>query len=179
VAPAIGAPLAVASVAADFGNDMTGRMLDGDPRTAWSTGRVQAGGESLIIDLGRAQDLSAVQLTQGPFTLDFPRALSVECSADAQRWEVCWRGSTIALALRAMLDDPLAGALTIPLTARAVRYVRLRQTAADPANGWAVAELRVFGRRPDIVTAAARGIRLRPIPGFGEIETNPWNLVSP
>ena len=51
-----------------------------------------------------------------------------------------------ALALRGMLDDPKTGALTIHLSAQGVRYLRLRQTGADPVVGWAVAELAVFGR---------------------------------
>ena len=70
----------------------------------------------------------------------------MECSADRERWLSCWSGSAPALAMRAMLDDPTTGALTIRLSAQGVRYVRLRQTAADPVVGWAVAELAVFGR---------------------------------
>ena len=142
----IGAPLRVQSVTANMRNEAVGQMLDGDPQTAWSTGHVQAGGESLVIDLGRSQDLSAVRLTLGPFRADFPRSLSVECSVDQRQWNTCWRGSAMALALRAVLDDPLIDSMVISLSARAVRYVRLRQTSADPVNGWAVAELSVFGR---------------------------------
>jgi hypothetical protein len=145
---AIGPPLPVASVAAGERNDIAGLMLDGDRRTAWSTGRRQSGDEWLLIDLGRPQDVAGLRLMQGPFTLDFPRALAVECSTDRLDWRTCWRGSTMALALRAMLADPLAGAIMVPVAARHVRYVRLRQTAADPANGWAVAELTLFGRQP-------------------------------
>lgn len=144
--PAIGAPLRVQSVTADVRNEAVGLMLDGDPRTAWSTGRAQAGGESLVIDLGGSQNLSAVRLTLGRFTLDFPRGLSVDCSPDRQQWDTCWRGSAAALALRAVLDDPLTGSMIIPVSAHAVRYVRLRQTSADPVSGWTVAELGVFGR---------------------------------
>ena len=51
-----------------------------------------------------------------------------------------------ALAMRAMLDDPTVGALTIRLSAQGVRYVRLRQTGSDAKVDWAVAELGVFGR---------------------------------
>jgi hypothetical protein len=72
--------------------------------------------------------------------------LSVDCSSDRERWSSCWSGSAPALALRGMLDDPTTGALTMHLSARGVRYLRLRQTGADPVVGWAVAELAVFGR---------------------------------
>ena len=144
--PALGPPLHVQSVTADAHREAVGQILDGDLRTAWSTGRAQAGGESLVIDLGRTDDLSAVQLAVGPYTMDFPRGLSVDCSADREHWSACWRGSAVALAMRAMLDDATTGAMTIPLAAQGVRYVRLRQTAADRVAGWAVAELGVFGR---------------------------------
>ena len=144
----LGSPLHVQSIAADLRGEAVGQMLDGDLRTAWSTGRAQAGGESLVIDLGRIADVSAVRLAQGPYSMDFPRGLSVDCSADREHWSSCWSGSAPALAMRAMLDDPQTGALTIRLSAEGVRYVRLRQTAADPVVGWAVAELGVFGRQP-------------------------------
>ena len=120
-------------------------MLDGDVHTAWSTGRAQAGGEELSIDLGRPADLSGVRLTLGPFLQDFPRRLSVECSGDRHRWDTCWSGSGASLALRAVLADPLTATMILPVTARAVRYLRVRQTGVDPVNGWAVAELAVFG----------------------------------
>ena len=147
--PAIGPPLRVQSITADIHGETVGQMQDGDLRTAWSTGRPQAGGESLVIDLGRPTDLSAVQIAQGQFSMDFPRGLSVDCSTDRERWLSCWSGSAPALAMRAMLDDPTTGALTIRLSAQGIRYVRVRQTAADPVAGWAVAELTVFGRHPD------------------------------
>jgi hypothetical protein len=143
--PPLGPPLRVQAITANRRGEAAGQMLDGDLRTAWSSGRPQAGGESLEIDLGQPRDLSAVRLAQGPYTMGFPRGLSVECSADRERWSPCWSGSSPALAMRAMLDDPVAGALTIPLSAHGVRYVRLRQTAADPVVDWAVAELTVFG----------------------------------
>ena len=70
----------------------------------------------------------------------------MECSADGSQWDTCWRGSAAALAVRAMLDDPLTGAMRLHVAANGVRYVRIRQTAGDSVNGWAVAELAVFGR---------------------------------
>ena len=135
----------IVSVQANLRNDAVAGMLDGDVHTAWSTGRAQAGGEELSIDLGRPADLSGVSLTLGPFLQEFPRRLSVECSGDRHRWDTCWSGSGASLALRAVLADPLTATMILPVTARAVRYLRVRQTGVDPVNGWAVAELAVFG----------------------------------
>jgi hypothetical protein len=144
--PPFGPALHVQSITADLRGDAVALMQDGDLRTAWSTGRPQTGGETLVIDLGQAADLSAVRLSLGPFTMSFPRGLSVECSADRERWSSCWSGSAAALAVRAMLDDPTAGPLTIRLSAQGVRYVLLRQTASETKVDWAVAELAVFGK---------------------------------
>jgi hypothetical protein len=144
--PAPGPRLPIRSVAANFQNDAVSRMLDGDPTTAWSTGRIQTGGEELLIDLGRPSEVADVRLTLGPFFSDFPRRLSVECSVDRRQWDVCWRGSAAALALRATLDDPLIATIIIPVAGRSAQYVRLRQTGVDAVNGWAVAELAVIGR---------------------------------
>ncbi|HEY2150985.1 MAG TPA: discoidin domain-containing protein [Vicinamibacterales bacterium] len=143
---AAGALLSIQSVTANFRNNAVGQMLDGKATTAWSTGQVQAGNESVLIDLGRRRDVSGVALALGPFALDFPRALLVECSADQLQWTECWQGSSTALAMRAAIDAPLSPVIRIPVAALAVRYIRLHQTAADPTNGWAIAELTVFGR---------------------------------
>jgi hypothetical protein len=121
-------------------------MLDGKATTAWSTGQVQAGNESVLIDLGRRRDVSGVGLALGPFALGFPRALLVDCSADQLQWTVCWRGSSTALAMRAAIDAPLSSVIRIPVSALAARYIRLHQTSTDPTDEWAIAELTVFGR---------------------------------
>jgi hypothetical protein len=141
-----GAPLSIQSVTANFRNETVGRMLDGKATTAWSTGQVQAGNESVLIDLGRRRDVSGVGLALGPFALGFPRALLVDCSADQLQWTVCWRGSSTALAMRAAIDAPLSSVIRIPVSALAARYIRLHQTSTDPTDEWAIAELTVFGR---------------------------------
>jgi F5/8 type C domain len=141
-----GAPLSIQSVTANFRNEAVGQMLDGKATTAWSTGQVQAGNETVLIDLGRPRDVTGLALALGPFVLDFPRALLIECSADQQQWTECWRGSSTALAMRAAIDAPLSPVIRIPMTATAARYLRLRQTSADPTNGWAITELTVLGR---------------------------------
>jgi hypothetical protein len=138
--------LAVASVTANVGPDWVGRMLDGDLNTEWNSRRVQAGGEEVAIDLGADRDVSGVSMSLGPFTFDFPRRLVVDCASGSGAWQECWRGSTTALAMRAVLTDEGNPVITIPIERAAVRRLRLRQTAVDPRNGWSIAELAVFGR---------------------------------
>jgi hypothetical protein len=141
-----GVRLPVVSVTANVGPDWVGRMLDGDVRTEWNSRRVQAGGEEVAIDLGAEHDVSHIRMSLGPFTFDFPRRLVVECASASGRWQECWRGSTTALAMRAVVADPGNPVIAIPIDRTGVRRLRLRQTAVDPANGWSIAELAVFGR---------------------------------
>jgi len=142
----LGGRLAIASVTANVGPDWVSRMLDGDLTTEWNSRRVQAGGEEVAIDLGMDREVSGVSMSLGPFTFDFPRRLVVECAGGSGNWQECWRGSTTALAMRAMLTDAGNPIITIPIGRPAVRRLRLRQIAADPTNGWSIAELAVFGR---------------------------------
>jgi F5/8 type C domain len=141
-----GAALPIRSIDPNTGADWASRMVDGDLRTEWNSKHVQAGDEEVVVDLGQARDVSAVRLDHGPFMGDFPRQLVVDCAAEGEAWQECWHGSSAALTLRAAIADPRTVALTIPIGRPAVRRLRLRQTAADPQNGWSIAELTVLGR---------------------------------
>jgi hypothetical protein len=139
-------PLPIASVSANVGPDGVSRLLDGDPYSAWNSRRVQTGGEEVAIDLGAEHFVAVVRLAMGPFIVDFPRRLAVECAGDGGDWHPCWSGSAAGLALRAVLEDSRTAPLTIPIGHDRVRRLRLRQTAADPMNGWSIGELAVLGR---------------------------------
>jgi hypothetical protein len=141
-----GVRLPVVSVTANVGPDWVGRMLDGDVRTEWNSRRVQGGREEVAIDLGAEHDVSRIRMSLGPFTFDFPRRLVVECGSATGSWQECWRGSTTALAMRAVVEDAGNPVIAIPIDRTGVRRLRLRQTAVDPTNGWSIAELAVFGR---------------------------------
>jgi hypothetical protein len=140
-----GAPLAIQSVVANVGGDRISRLLDGDPQTEWNSEQVQLGGEELVVDLGQERRVAGVRLDLGGFFSDYPRRLTIECSGDAGRWETCWQGSAGAIALRAVLADPLNARMSIPIARDGVRRLRLRQTGVDMLNGWSIAELTVLG----------------------------------
>ena len=143
---AAGAPLPIASVVANTGKDAVNLMVDGNPATAWSSQRVQAGDEEITIDLGADRTVEAVRLALGMFVDEFPRSLDVECAAAAAQWQPCWKGSVPALALGAVLADARVGAMMIPIGLDHIRRLRLRQTGADPVNRWSISELAVLGR---------------------------------
>lgn len=139
-------PLPIAAVTSNTeANDVT-RMLDGDLATWWNSGRVQGGGEEITIDLGAEHRVTAVRLTMGEVVVDFPRRLGIDCRGERGEFKPCWSGSAAGLALRAALENPRTAAMTIPIGLEHIRHLRLRQTGADPANGWSIAELAVLGR---------------------------------
>jgi hypothetical protein len=144
--PAFGGSLAIASVTANTRADSVSLMLDTDPLTAWSSGRPQAGGEAVMIDLGTDRTVDAVRLMLTAFVDDFPRRLEIDCAAEHGEWRPCWAGSTSGLALRAVLADARAAPLTIPIGLERVRRIRLSQTDRDPVNAWSIGELAVLGR---------------------------------
>jgi hypothetical protein len=137
--------LPIASLTANMGTADVSRALDGNLQTIWNSRQLQRGNEEIVIDLGQPRDVAAVRMELGPYRSDFPRALSVECAAEGEQFEPCWSGPAAALAVRGVLDDPVRAPLTVPINHR-VRWIRLRQTAADRFNGWSIAELQIIGR---------------------------------
>ena len=135
----------MAAITANLRNADIRAVQDGDELTVWNAGQLQRGNESVTMDLGRPRRVDVVQLDLGPYVQDFPRALAVDCAAEAGAWMDCWHGSTAAAALRGILSDPARAPITIPIQRDGVRFIRLRQTAVDNLNGWSIAELLVFG----------------------------------
>ena len=146
-AHAVDPPLPIRSIDASAGREGVARMLDGNLDTIWNSQRVQAGGEYVIVDLGRDRHVSAIRLTSGAFVGDYPRRLAVDCAADGvEDWSPCWSGSISGLLLRSLLDDAPHAAASIPIDRDHVRRLRLTQTAIDALNGWSIAELAALGR---------------------------------
>ena len=81
----------------------------------------------------------------GSYRVDFPRELLVEVSPDGVAWTKAWGGPTDAIAVLGALRSPREAPLVLPVGGRMARYIRLRQTAADPVFYWSIAELEVVG----------------------------------
>jgi hypothetical protein len=140
-----GARLQIARVDVNAQPGDAGLMLDGRATTAWSSRAPQTGSERIVVDLGAAQNVSAVRLDLGPFWPDYPRLLAIDCAADGNDWDQCWAGSPAALALEGALVDPRNPAMIAAIGRPAVRRIRLRQLGADQSNAWSIAELAVLG----------------------------------
>ena len=142
---AIGAPLPIERLEASVGNEDVPHALDGDLETRWSTGRPQAQGDELVIDLGRIQRVGGLELALGRFKADYPRDLQIEGSLDHLTWAPLWQGSTAGLAVGAAIENPRRLPLWIALAPIDARYLRLRQLGRDQRFYWTVAELVVRG----------------------------------
>ena len=140
------ATLPLREVTANAGVDWVPRMTDGNLATEWNSRRAQAGGEKIVIDLGRDRYVARIEMALGEFRSDFPRQFTVECASGAGAWASCWSGSAGRVAVRAMLDDARNPVLRVPIDRDGVRRLRIRQTGTDQNNGWSIAELAVRGR---------------------------------
>jgi hypothetical protein len=138
-----GAPLRVESVTTSTNTRDINAILDGDFDTRWHTPR-QAGGESIVADLGREQRVSAVVLCLGAYPGQYPRGLTLEVSADGATWSPVYNGGTALETYDAALRAPREVPVTLAVHLDRVRFIRLRQTASEPNYGWTIVELRVI-----------------------------------
>lgn len=137
------------------GADVTVQMGDGDPFSRWQTPAAQRQGEGLLVDLPETMTVTAVELGQGAYPLDYPSHLRVEARTDAG-WETIFLGRVAAGALRATLAVP-----TNPVFAVSTRPVRTRALRLVAADGhetyfWSVSSLaiRAAPERPSPPPAA-------------------------
>lgn len=133
-----------------LGGSPTGQPLaaarDGDPATRWHTGRPQAPGQELVLDLGRETDLTGVWLEVGKWTADQPRGLAVEVWRDGawravpglwlDRGPLAWAGQRLVVLG--------GGRLAARFPRLSAARLRLTQTGAHGTFYWSVAEMGIF-----------------------------------
>jgi hypothetical protein len=134
----------VARLAATHSHDRVGRMIDGDILSRWDTAGPQDPTSAVTIDLGAQRQVEGVETLIGGYLADFPRALTIEVSADGTTWEEAWQGKPALMTYISALETPLTVPLRFPLN-RSARLIRLRQTDADRIFYWSIAELHVYG----------------------------------
>jgi hypothetical protein len=127
-------------------NDLGPAAFDGDLISRWHTGRPQAPGNAVTVDLGQPHTVDGVVLEIGGYVADFPRELHVETSSDRGTWTPAWSGETALIAFSVAFERPRTMPLAFTFQPRPARYMRLRQEGSDDVFYWSIAELRVLGR---------------------------------
>ena len=111
----------------------TGRAVDGDTGSAWSTKTAQRKGMWFQIDLGSPQNVGGLVLDVANATGDFPRKYKVESSLDGK----AWAGVAPEAAGRQPITEILFGS---PVN---TRFLKVTLTADTEPNHWQIFELMV------------------------------------
>ena len=119
-------------------------VTDGNLYTRWHAGREQRRGDWFTADLGSERQVSGVEMLIGGYVADFPRDLLVETSTDGATWTPAWSGRTAIVAFSGALQDPRNVPLSLPITPRPARFVRMTQVGPEMVHYWSIAELRVL-----------------------------------
>jgi hypothetical protein len=121
-------------------------LVDDDHTTGWFRTDVQFPGETLQVDIGRAERLGSIEMSLGRNGETYPRLLSIATSIDGEQWTPAYSGRTGAQAYRAALANPRDVRLTFRLGGTEARFIRLRlEPAPWTPMPWFVTELAVMG----------------------------------
>ena len=123
------------------------RLNDGDRLTSWTTGELQSGGEEIVIDLGQSGPVAGVVLARGGDPLDFPRALRIETSSDAQAWQTVLEERRVLPDIERFLP-PYDLDLSFRFARHEARFLRLTQTSRDGKYFWSMSELEILTEDP-------------------------------
>jgi hypothetical protein len=137
--------LAVSRTSASGGAASALLAVDGRDDTRWATDGAQKSDDWLIVELARPARVDEIELTQGPWVLDYPRVLAVDIDTEDGAWREAWRGGLSVRAFRTLLRTPRALAVRLPLPGVRATRLRLRQLASGQSAAWSVAEVRVRG----------------------------------
>jgi len=132
--------------AASHNGALAGRLLDGDRRSRWYSGKPQSGDEWIQITLDRTRLVTHVRLEMERRSFgDYPRHLLVEASDDGRTFrQVHDDGALTSLAVT-VVSRPQQPDIDIPIAPTAARVLRIRQTGRTPRMWfWAVHEVRVW-----------------------------------
>ena len=139
-----GPRLAIRGISASVSPQSTALMMDGNLATSWDSDAPQRGDEAVTVDLSASSPVCEVRVSQGP-SLGVPEMLAIDADW-GEGWQAVWSGPVAGRAMSAALDDPgrIETPFAVPLQAREVRRIRLRQTGVEKTISWSIAELQVL-----------------------------------
>ena len=120
--------------------------VDGDPQTAWSTGYPQSAEDFFVVDLGRTERFSRLELRLERNPLDFPRSFAVDVSGDGRTWTEVERDDAYFPDLSAdMVEDFSRYVVPAIFPEAEARFVRVRLTGGHAYRHWSIAEFVLRG----------------------------------
>ena len=120
------------TASASVHSEDAGKAIDADAGSRWSTNGLQAPGQWLSVDMGKARTFSRLVL-RSDAGRDSPHAYEVSTSADGKVW-----GAPIAQGL----GTP--GLTTINVAPTTTRWVKITQTGATTDSYWSVNALDLY-----------------------------------
>ena len=122
--------------------------FDGIAATRWLGGPPQRGQEWIAMEFDRPRRIARVDLELAGDISDYPRRLRIEGRTSGDQVEILYDGSVVPWLARALLRNPAAAAIEIPLSPqRPVHALTIRQTGRTAVWGWSVHELRIWEQR--------------------------------
>jgi len=144
--PCVGKELDIASATDSHHPVDVAAWKDHDPKTVWISRKPQHAGDAVLIDLGREAAVCGIRMSIADSWFVYPRGLTVATSADGHSWAPAFTGSTAALAIRGILDNPKDIWLDVPLRlTSAARYIRLQLDVSHKSYPWFIPDLQVIG----------------------------------
>ncbi len=112
----------------EVGGQEPAKMIDGDPKSRWSSGEGQSGEMNLEIDLGQEQTFTEIVVDSSLSIGDYLRTYAVQTSDDGTTWTDVAAG------------PGRAGVTVIALPATTTRYLRILSTGSS-GSWWSIHEL--------------------------------------
>ncbi|WP_068785473.1 discoidin domain-containing protein [Paenibacillus phocaensis] len=119
------------TLTASSSSESVEHLVDGDLTTRWSSGRVQAPGDWLQIDLGSEQSFDTLLMNSGTNWGDYAHGYEVYVSADGENWSE-----------PATTGTGTSPSLAVPLGKQQARYVKIVLTDASD-SWWSISELKL------------------------------------
>ena len=108
-------------------------MLDGDPRTRWTSGAPMVPGESVTIDMQAVHTIDLVTIDSGGAGGDYARGYQVLLSTDGGTWS---QPVATGAGFQSMINASFAR--------QSARYIKVVQTSGS-TSWWSIAELTASG----------------------------------
>ncbi len=129
---------------ADLNPDLLPRLSDGNPATAWTTGRGKRPKDYLNIVLDEPRPVDRVEIPTGNFIGDWAVNIQINVSEDGRHWRIGYPGFSPGEFTRDLIDRPHETVQVIRLRREKVRYLKIFNTGPAEPTYWSVPEIRIF-----------------------------------